>query len=356
MSKRTRERKSFDLELKELNDSGSFVGLASTYGNKDQQGDVCVTGCFTKTLQERGARIPVLWAHNQEQPIGYGDLTDTPHGLQIKGQLCLDVAKAKEIYALMKAGVVKSLSIGFDTVKQSYKDSTRLLTELRLWEISCVLFPANEEAAIVGVKTDLPGDPSDEASEEAAELIAYQTLNTLLTQANTALAAMRAHVTALIDAETEFPTETPQAEDAEEEQEEARLEAVNALASQVIGAIFGVQGVVFSCLADEAEDDVTAAGYMSARGPEGRKAGARHSRTDQAHLQAAHDHTVSAGATCATDDTAKSHTPGTSAPEAAPAQDNPELLQLLRARTDALRVRPHRSSTDGRKGSQGDRP
>jgi phage head maturation protease len=48
--------------------------------------------------------------------------------------------------------VVKGLSIGYDTIQATYEGDVRHLTELRLWEISCVTFPMNESAQVSGVK------------------------------------------------------------------------------------------------------------------------------------------------------------------------------------------------------------
>jgi HK97 family phage prohead protease len=52
----------------------------------------------------------------------------------------------------MKAGVVKGLSIGYDTIQATYDGDIRHLTELKLWEISRVIFPMNESAQVSAVK------------------------------------------------------------------------------------------------------------------------------------------------------------------------------------------------------------
>ena len=45
------------------------------------------------------------------------------------------------------------MSIGFETLQSSMDGDTRLLKELRLWEISVVTFPMNESAQIESVKS-----------------------------------------------------------------------------------------------------------------------------------------------------------------------------------------------------------
>jgi hypothetical protein len=73
--------------------------------------------------------------------------------LQVTGKLELSDPTAQKAYTFMKAGIVKGLSIGYDTIKSSFVGDVRELQELKLWEISCVLFPMNESAQITAVKT-----------------------------------------------------------------------------------------------------------------------------------------------------------------------------------------------------------
>jgi hypothetical protein len=56
------------LELKSLEDDGSFEGIAAAYGNVDSQGDRIEPGTFKSA---EGERIPLLFAHKTDQPIGF---------------------------------------------------------------------------------------------------------------------------------------------------------------------------------------------------------------------------------------------------------------------------------------------
>jgi len=144
-----------DIEIKDIGESdGTFVGLASVYGNEDLGGDIVEPGAFTKTLSEKGGEVPLLWQHNMREPIGIGRLTDTQKGLEIQGKLILTVGKAREAYDLMKNRVIKGLSIGYDSVRDEIKDKKRLLKELKLWEVSVVTFPMNELANVQSVKSE----------------------------------------------------------------------------------------------------------------------------------------------------------------------------------------------------------
>jgi HK97 family phage prohead protease len=143
----------FRFEIKSVSESdGSFTGLASTYGNVDQQGDAVMPGAFTKTLRDAKGPFPVLAGHDTQEQIGYAELEDSAAGLMVKGKLVLHTEKAKQAYELMKAKALRGLSIGYDTVRSAMKDGVRQLTELKLYEVSVTPFPANEMAVVTGVK------------------------------------------------------------------------------------------------------------------------------------------------------------------------------------------------------------
>lgn len=144
------------LQIKSMDEAGKFSGLASTYGNVDLGGDIVMPGAFQKTLQDRGGEVPLLFAHDMRQPIGLGKLTDTSAGLQIEGQLVLSVGKAKEAYDLLRARVLRGLSIGYDTVKSDVANGARRLLELKLFEVSLVTVPMNELAQVSAVKANEP--------------------------------------------------------------------------------------------------------------------------------------------------------------------------------------------------------
>lgn len=177
-----RNKKAFRFEVKRdtLNEDGAFTGFASTYGNVDQGDDVVDPGAFTKTLQDRGNEVPLLWSHDSKQPIGLGVIEDSPNGLVVKGQLDLDTQVGRETYSRMKKGIVKGLSIGFETVKRNVKDGIRHLTELKLFEVSLCVFPMNEKATVSNVKArEEKDDFLTELDEAQTWSFRYQSLSAL---------------------------------------------------------------------------------------------------------------------------------------------------------------------------------
>jgi HK97 family phage prohead protease len=143
----------FGLKIKSIDEtgSGSFVGLGAAYNNVDLGGDQILPGAFARTLAATKT-FPLLWQHQSDNPIGTVTVTDSPQGLIVSGQLLMDLDQAKRAYLLIKAKVIKGLSIGFECIQESFSDGVRQLKELRLWEISICTFPMNEEAVISSVK------------------------------------------------------------------------------------------------------------------------------------------------------------------------------------------------------------
>lgn len=157
MSKRPTRTLSYELDLKAIGDDGSFTGYASTFDNVDQAGDVVTRGAFTKSLAARPAnKIKMLRDHDPSQPIGvWDDVQEDRNGLLAKGHLILDTVLGRETHALMKAGALDAMSIGYRVFKDHYDRTkgVRYLKALDLREISIVAFPANEAAMITAVKS-----------------------------------------------------------------------------------------------------------------------------------------------------------------------------------------------------------
>lgn len=168
------ERKTLNLSIKAVGGDGTFTGLLSTYGDLDEYKDIVEPGAYAKTINDNGGSLPMLWQHDPAQPVGTLALKDTPRGLEVTGTFLLDddVPNAKMAYALVKAGIVKGLSIGFKPVLKKMKDGIRHLKEIRLFEGSLVTIPANRNALISDVKS------FTEAKDFTSELESIQTMDT----------------------------------------------------------------------------------------------------------------------------------------------------------------------------------
>ncbi|AWN47640.1 HK97 family phage prohead protease [Methylobacterium terrae] len=149
----------FDLAVKAAGDDGRFSGHGSVFGVEDSYGEIVAPGAFTASLAEiaaKGRKVPVLWQHRTEEPIGvYDRLEEDATGLALDGRLLTkSVARAAEAHALMTAGAVTGLSIGYRVREHKRNDETGIitLTNLELLEVSLVTFPANDLARVDAVK------------------------------------------------------------------------------------------------------------------------------------------------------------------------------------------------------------
>lgn len=149
-------------EVPTLAEGHVIAGYASLFGARDQGGDVVAPGAYGASLKRmaaEGRRVKMLWQHDPAQPLGtWDEVREDARGLWVKGRLLDSVGRAREAAALIAAGAIDGLSIGYRTVRAlKAADGGRLLSELDLWEVSLVTFPMLSGAR-VGAKGAAPGD------------------------------------------------------------------------------------------------------------------------------------------------------------------------------------------------------
>lgn len=150
-----RKRLPFSMFVKSLDAEGRFAGYASVFDIIDQQRDVILRGAFDETLKGRVQQIKLLWQHQPEEVVGVFDrIFEDARGLYVEGRLLLDVQRAREAYALLKAGALSGLSIGYSPLRYRIDENSgvRKLSTVQLWEVSLVTFPANSAAGVTLVK------------------------------------------------------------------------------------------------------------------------------------------------------------------------------------------------------------
>ena len=132
-------------------DDGRIEGYASFFGMEDQGGDVVEPGAFAASLDRlraAGRSVKLLWQHDPAEPIGVWDsVREDERGLAVRGRLLTEVQRGAEALALLRAGAVDGLSIGYRAVKSGRRaGGGRSLLEVELWEVSLVTFPMLPEA------------------------------------------------------------------------------------------------------------------------------------------------------------------------------------------------------------------
>lgn len=178
------EYKNLNIDIKAIDDKGTFNGLASPYNNVDDGNDKVFPSIGKRNNNKN---VPLLWQHDTHKPIGSLLLTDSKEGIQAAGALILDknpegqylIPQAAESYALLKKGLLK-LSIGYKTLDYSYEkvgnQSVRDLKDIDIMEVSLVTFPMNEKATITSVK-EKGVDNMEEKAMSFADLLKVQQAN-----------------------------------------------------------------------------------------------------------------------------------------------------------------------------------
>lgn len=139
---------------------GQFVGYASAFGNEDSYGDVVQPGAFTKTLDEwseKGAQIPVLWGHDMNDPFanigGVVKAEEDESGLKVTAQLDMDNPTAVQVYRLLKGRRIDTMSFSYSIRDSEKKGGQTHLKDLKVYEVSVVHVPANDQAQVLAVKS-----------------------------------------------------------------------------------------------------------------------------------------------------------------------------------------------------------
>ncbi|MBJ9675231.1 phage major capsid protein [Burkholderia gladioli] len=139
--------------MKSLDDGARVItGVAST-PTPDRVGDTVVPSGIKFNVP-----FPLLWQHDPSKPIGtVTKMTITDAGAEVEATIAPagTAAYIDEAYALIKAGLVPGLSIGFRPLEAEYDKTTGgfLITTCELFELSAVTIPANADANIATIKS-----------------------------------------------------------------------------------------------------------------------------------------------------------------------------------------------------------
>lgn len=120
-------------------------------------GDVVVPTGATYQLP-----IPLLFAHKHDEPIGsVVKATVTAAGIRIRAKLTAGVARADEVWKLIRDGALTAVSIGFRSLKHTPLPTGGLRFDSWEWdELSVVSVPAQPDAKIAIAKCLVRGGES----------------------------------------------------------------------------------------------------------------------------------------------------------------------------------------------------
>jgi HK97 family phage prohead protease len=132
-------------------------GHASLFWTRDLADDVVARGAFEESLARTGAGgVRMLHQHDGAEPVGVWDeIGEDERGLFVRGRIVEETPRGRLVGALVKAGALDGLSIGFRAKKARGEDGGRLrvLSEVELWEVSIVTFPMLPGARLRRVET-----------------------------------------------------------------------------------------------------------------------------------------------------------------------------------------------------------
>ena len=145
------------LDVKGLDPTARRVsGIAST-PEMDRQGDILDPAGVTFRNP-----VPLLFGHNQKEPIGTAILTATRHGITFDAVIpTVDEpgplkTRTDDVWQMLTAQVLRGASIGFsilDNAVEYLRTGGRRILKSEICELSLVTIPANRAATITLVKS-----------------------------------------------------------------------------------------------------------------------------------------------------------------------------------------------------------
>lgn len=183
-AKRPLHYRAFDFEIRESDDAEGkyFEGYCAVHNNIDSYRTIMGAGCFERDIDHfrQNGFIGGL-NHNWDEPIGKPNVKTKADkiGLYV-GADVLDTQHGMDVRKLLKAGVCKKLSFGFEDLDRRYleqredverywdsvkyspseedrelaKDGALLFTRLKVFECSPVMAAGNDRASITAVRED----------------------------------------------------------------------------------------------------------------------------------------------------------------------------------------------------------
>lgn len=194
-------RSTFETRAKD--DGAGLTGYAATFGKIDSYGTAFAPGAFTRTLSDRGDKIPILYNHDPHINVGIPESLATDEiGLKVDAQIFDDGADGTTLSRRLRAGARYGLSFGFRTLRDraatdddnldmdqaleatsdGYFGGFRVIEEVKLYEVSVVTFPANDAAQITAVRQTAMADALSALLDDLRENRLSETEHTLVRQ------------------------------------------------------------------------------------------------------------------------------------------------------------------------------
>lgn len=150
------EFRNFEIRSVDYKDDSSELyieGYACVFDSLDSYRSIFNKGCFAKTLQENEGRIAFCYQHEIDEPIGkIEEIYEDDYGLFVRARIS---DSEEDIKTKIREGILKELSVGFETMISNYDMATDILTkkEVKLWEVSIVTIASNPLSVIIELRS-----------------------------------------------------------------------------------------------------------------------------------------------------------------------------------------------------------
>lgn len=165
-------------EVKALDfESRKISGYAAVFGNKDEAGDVLISGCFAKSIYEAGPnsstyrKIAFVSQHDIKKPLGKITLLkEDSYGLYFEAEIS-KTQLGDELLTQLEDGTINQFSIGFryiiDKCTWDSATETFFVKEVMLIEISAVTLGCNALTHFTGFKNAFDFDAEQKKLHKA---------------------------------------------------------------------------------------------------------------------------------------------------------------------------------------------
>lgn len=144
-----------------VSDTGEIEAIAWPFGSPDRVNDTIDPAALSGLA---GRTLPMLFAHEQSEVVGvWHTIEVAADALRLKGRLLIDkVSRAAEVFAMLKEGAVRGVSIGFDPLKYTARTGGgKAYSLIDLLEASIVAVPCHPGASITSVKSERHKEMAD---------------------------------------------------------------------------------------------------------------------------------------------------------------------------------------------------
>jgi hypothetical protein len=154
------ETTTFPVELRlDASDGRVLEGVAVPYGTVTMKGpypggERFSRGSFKRSVKNQASRLPKLFRnHDHGQAVGTAvSMRDTDEGLVASWRIA-DTPAGNAVLQEVREGVLDSLSVGFQAVREEAVDGVREIREARLLEVSLTPMPAYDGAVVMSLRT-----------------------------------------------------------------------------------------------------------------------------------------------------------------------------------------------------------